>query len=414
MLDSKRVAAFIARKRREQGLTQAQVAEKLGVSYQAVSKWERGTIPNVEIVVELAKLLQVSVDTLLVGGESWFSYEKAGINLESLDAFKRDAASFCAPDGPRVVSVPGYAPPLLDIHFPEMRDPLLMMSANTIGAKCKMAAKYGYTEVVGRDIVNDLIVHTCSAGGHPLALTDSLISGNADQRLLRSLIKGISEACRENGCALLGGSTCIQPQTMRLGEYTLSATMVGVVEKRKVVDGSAIKEGDKVLVMASNGLHTSHYTQMRVLLEKMPQIEKERIEGETFIQHLMKPHPSYYKALRPLLGRPELHGMPVLTIGGLATSRQLHKIMPDGLTAELDLRKLRPLPFFRFLKKVSGYNEEEMVNHQNCGVGLCLIVDKDSAEEVSKEVSQYFDCYELGRVKAGDKKVVLKNHIKWE
>lgn len=414
MLDSKRVAAFISRKRREQGLTQAQVAEKLGVSYQAVSKWERGTIPNVEIVVELAKLLQVSVDTLLAGGESWFSYEKAGIDLASLDAFKGDAASFCEPDGPRVVSVPGYAPPLLDIHFPEMREPVLVMSSNTIGAKCKMAAKYGCTEVVGRDIVNDLIAHTCSAGGYPLALTDNLISGNADQGLLRSLIKGISEACRENECALLGGSTCIQPQTMRLGEYTLSATMIGVVEKRKVIDGSAIKEGDIILVVASNGLHTSHYTQMRVLLEKMPQIEKERIEGETFIQHLMKPHPSYYKALKSLLGRPELHGMPVLTIGGLANSRQLYKIMPDGLTAELDLRKLRPLPFFRFLKKVSGYDESGMLYHHNCGVGLCLIVDKDSAEEIAREVGQHFDCYELGRIKKGSEKIVMKNHAKWE
>ncbi|MEY8575653.1 helix-turn-helix domain-containing protein [Oscillospiraceae bacterium 21-37] len=414
MLDSKRIAAFITRSRREQGLTQAQVAEKLGVSYQAVSKWERGTIPNVEILVELAKLLQVSVDTLLAGGESWFSYEKAGIDLASLDAFKGDAASFCASDGPRAVSVPGYAPPLLDIHFPEMREPVLVMSSNTIGAKCKMAAKYGCTEVVGRDIVNDLITHTCSAGGHPLALTDNLISGNADQGLLRSLIKGISEACRENECALLGGSTCIQPQTMRLGEYTLSATIAGVVEKRKVVDGSAIKEGDIILVVASNGLHTSHYTQMRVLLEKMPQIEKERIEGETFIQHLMKPHPSYYKALKSLLGRPELHGMPVLTIGGLATNRQLYRMMPEGLTAELDLRKLRPLPFFRFLKKVSGYDESDMLYHHNCGVGLCLIVDKDSAEEIAREVGQHFDCYDLGWIKKGSEKIVMKNHVKWE
>lgn len=414
MLDSKRVAAFIAMKRREMGLTQAQVAEKLGVSYQAVSKWERGTVPNVEIVVELAKLLQVSADALLAGGESWFSYEKAGIDLERLRAFKGEAVSYCTTDGFRVIDVPGYAPPLLDIYFPDMREPVLVMNTNTIGAKCKMAAKYGYTEVVGRDIVNDLIAHTCSAGGHPLALTDNLISGNADQELLRSLVKGISEACRENECALLGGSTCIQPQTMRLGEYTLSATMVGVVEKRKVVDGSAIKEGDIILVVASNGLHTSHYTQMRVLLEKMPQIEKQEIEGESFIRHLMRPHPSYYKALKPLLGRPELHGMPVVTIGGLANSRQLYRIMPDGLTAKLDLGKLRPLPFFRFLKKVSGYDESDMLYHHNCGVGLCLIVDKDSAEEIAKEISRHFDCYELGQIKRGSGKIVLKNHVKWE
>lgn len=413
MLDSKRVAAFIARKRREQGLTQAQVAEKLGVSYQAVSKWERGTIPNVEIVVELAKLLQVSVDTLLAGGESWFSYEKAGINLESLRTFKGEAASYCTTDGFRVVDVPGYAPPLLDIHFPDMREPVLVMNTDTIGAKCKLAAKYGYLEVVGRDIVNDLAANVCTAGARPLAFLDSIVGGGMDKELFASLLKGIKQGCEENECAFIGGCTNIQPQTMLPGDYVLTGSIVGAVEKGNILDGTAIRSGDVVLAVASSGLHISHYTQMRLLLDKMPWLETEKVDGETFIQHIMKPQPAYYKALKPLLGREELHGIAHLTVRALVGGH-LCTLMPEGLTSELDLRKLRPLPFFSFLKKVSGYNEEEMVNHQNCGVGLCLIVDKDSAEEISKEIRQYFDCYELGRVKAGDKKVVLKNHIKWE
>jgi len=406
MLDSKRIAAFITMKRKERGMTQAEVAERLGVSFQAVSKWENGTIPNVEILVELARLLHVSTDTLLAGGEEWFSYEKAGIDLETLSDFYETAASFC-----NGLHTSGYHPPLLDIWFPEIQEPVLVMNAVTLGAKCKLAAKYGCTEVVGRDIVNDLVAHTCAGGGHPLALMDNIVSGSADQGLLLSLIKGVSEACQENNCVLLGGSTCIQPQTMRQGEYALSANLVGVAEKRKVLDGNAIKKGDMVLAVASSGLHTSHYTQMRVLLETIPQLEKEKIEGETFIEHIMRPHPVYYKALKPILGCSALHGISVVSVGGL--HRRLRKLIPEGLTAELDLRKLRPLPFFSFLKKALGYNESDMINDHNCGVGLFLIVEHDSAQQIIEQISRHFDCYELGCIKAGTEKVVTKNHVKW-
>lgn len=412
-MDSKRVAAFIAMKRREMGLTQAQVAEKLGVSYQAVSKWERGTVPNVEIVVELAKLLHVSVDTLLAGGESWFSYEKAGIDLERLRAFKGEAAAYCTTGRLRVVDVPGFTPPLLDIHFPDMQEPVLVMNTNTIGAKCKLAAKYGYLEVVGRDIVNDLAANICTAGARPLAFLDSIVGGGMDRELFASLLKGIEQGCEENESAFIGGCTNIQPQTMLPRDYVLTGSLVGVVEKSQILDGTAIRSGDVILAVASSGLHISHYTQMRVLLDKMPWLEAEMVDGETFIQHIMKPQPAYYKALRPLLGRAELHGIAHLTVRALVGGH-LQALLPDGLAAEIDLKKLRPLPFFSFLKRVSGYDEEEMVNHQNCGVGLFLIVDKDSAEEITKEISQHFDCYELGRIKQGREKIVLKNHVKWE
>lgn len=412
MLDNKRIAAFITMKRKERGMTQSEVAEHLGVSYQAVSKWENGTIPNVEILVELARLLQVSVDTLLSGGESWFSYEKAGINLPSLQAFKGEAAAFCTADAPRVVNVPGYAPPLLDIHFPDMQEPVLMMNTDTIGSKCKLAAKYGYLEVVGRDIVNDLVANACTAGAHPLVFLNSIVGGGMDRELFSSLLKGIAEGCEENGCAFVGGSTNIQPQTMQARDYVLSGSIAGVVEKSKILDGTAICKGDIVLAIASNGLHVAHYTQMRVLLDKMPWLETEKIENETFIQHIMKPYPVYYKALKSLLGREELHGIANFTVRGF-TNGHLCTLMPEGLTAELDLRKLRLLPFFRFLKKVTGYDESEMLFHHNCGVGLCLIVAPDSAAEIASHVSQHFDCYELGRVKAGSEKVVTKNHVKW-
>lgn len=407
MLDSKRIAAFITMKRKERGMTQAEVAERLGVSFQAVSKWENGTIPNVEILVELAKLLHVSTDTLLAGGEEWFSYEKVGIDLEALCDFKEIAASFC---GEQHTSA--YHPPLLDISFPEMREPVLVMNSNTIGEKCQLAAKYGYNEVIGQDIVNDLATSICCAGAHPLALLDSIVGGSVNEELFSSLLKGMSDACRENECVLAGGCTNVQPQIMQPEQYVLSANIIGVVERSKVLDGTSIRKGDVVLAISSNGLHSCHYTQMRVLLETIPHIKKEKIEGETFIQHIMKPHPAYYKALKPLLGGEGLHGMAHMTVQGL-TNGNLRKLIPENLTAELDLHKLHPLPFFSFLKRVLGYNESDMINHHNCGVGLFLIVEPDSAQQIIEQVSRHFDCYELGCIKAGTEKIVTKNHVKW-
>ena len=356
-------------------MTQVEVAEKLNVSFQAVSKWENGTVPNVEVLMELSRLLNVSVDTLLTGGEN-ISYEQAGINLKCLSAFRKEAAAYLTTDNAHVMKMPAASAALCDMQLDGIESPLLVMSTAWPGSKCRLAAEYGYNESIGCDMVNDLVCNIVTTGAKPLAVMDCIVSGDAQKETLLSIVKGFSEACKENDCALVGGSTCIQPQTVRKGAYTLSATMMGIISRNRILDGSAIREGDVVLAVESNGPHTAGYTLLSALMEKMPQIKKARVDGKTFIEQIMQPHASYYKAVKPLLGRKCVHGMAHVTIHG-GIKGNLGRLIPEGLCAEIDLNQVQPLPIFSFIKRAGNFPESKMLVTFNCGVGMCIVVSKN-------------------------------------
>lgn len=160
MLDNQKIAAFIAGKRRALGMTQADVAQKLNVSFQAVSKWENGTLPNVEMLVELAELLRVSVDEILSGQEKNdenFSYSKAGVDISYTDAMKREMAAYLKTENPRVLNGLGPFASLYDISFPEISDTVLVLKSEEPGSKQKLAMEYGYSESICHDMINHLV-----------------------------------------------------------------------------------------------------------------------------------------------------------------------------------------------------------------------------------------------------------------
>ena len=151
---------------------------------------------------------------------------------------------------------------------------------------------------------------------------------------MKAFVKGISEACRENECDLVGGETSIQPEVVNPGLYILTSSIAGIVPRDRIIDGSGIREGNKVLAAASNGLHTNGYTLIRFLMEKIPRIKLERIEGETFIEQIMKPHTPYYRAIKTVTRGNGVRGMAHITGGGIEGN--LCRIIPDGLCAEID------------------------------------------------------------------------------
>ncbi len=208
-------------------MTQAEVAEKLKISFQAFSKWENGTLPNVEVLVELAKVLN-------------------GV---------------------------GPFASLYDIGFSNIEDPILVLKSEEPGSKQKLAMEYGYTESICHDMINHLVNDIVVMGAKPLAVLDTIVCGKAEKETIKSFVKGISEACRENECNLVGGETSIQPDVVNSGLYILTSSIEGIVSRSNVIDGTNIHEGDIVLAIASNGLHTNGYTLARLLMEKMPQIK---------------------------------------------------------------------------------------------------------------------------------------------
>lgn len=412
MLDNKKIADFIVGKRRETGMTQAEVAESLQVSFQAVSKWENGTLPNVEMLVKLAGLLHVTVDEILAGQEKSsenFSYRKAGVDISYTDAMKKEMAVYLKTEDTRVLNGFGPFASLYNIDFPEIKNPVLVLKAEEPGSKQKLAMEYGYCESICHDMINHLVNDIAVMGAKPLAVLDTIVCGNAEKETIKSFVKGISEACRENECALVGGETSIQPQVVEKGVYILTSSIAGIISKSAVIDGSAIREGDAVLAVASNGLHTNGYSLVRMLMDKMPQMKLDKVAGETFIEQIMKPHTPYYKAIKTISDK--VRGMAHITGGGIEGN--LCRIIPEGLCAEIELSKIRTLPVFDYMKRMGNIEEEEMLSTFNCGVGLVIVASQENKEAVMESVGKHYDCYEIGNVVPGQKKVAFRGQMRF-
>lgn len=415
MLNSMKVGNFIMRKRKALGMTQQQLADQLNISFQAVSKWENGTAyPNIEILYDLAIALGVTVDEILTGSEreeEGLSYSKAGIDITYTDTIKKEMAKHLETNDKRVMNGLGPFASLYNISFPEIKEPVLVLKSEEPGSKQKLAMEYGYTESICHDMINHLVNDIVVMGAKPLAVLDTIVCGNAEKDTIKTLVKGVSDACRENECSLVGGETSIQPSVVDSGVYVLTSSIAGIVEKDRVIDGTSIQEGDVVLAIASNGLHTNGYSLVRLLMDKLPQIKLDKLDGLTFIEQIMKPHTPYYRAIKDLFTKNIIHGMAHITGGGIEGN--LCRVIPDGLTAEIDLSKLRILSIFKYIRNAGNISDEEMLHTFNCGVGFNIVVREQDKTAVIKHVSQYYDCYEIGRIKRGSQKIAFVNRINW-
>lgn len=415
MLNSVKIGNFIMNKRKELQMTQQQLAERLNISFQAVSKWENGTTyPNIEILYDLAIALGVTVDEILAGSEKQtegLSYSKAGIDITYTDTIKKEMAKHLETTDKRVLNGLGPFASLYDINFSDIEEPVLVLKSEEPGSKQKLAMEYGYTESICHDMINHLVNDIAVMGAKPLAVLDTIVCGNAEKDTIKSLVKGISEACRENECSLVGGETSIQPLVVEHGVYVLTASIAGIIEKSKVIDGSRIENGDAVLAIASNGLHTNGYSLVRLLMDKMPEIKLDKIDGMTFIEQIMKPHTPYYKAIKDLFDKEVIHGMAHITGGGIEGN--LSRVIPEGLCAKIDLSKLRVPEIFKYIRNNGNISDEEMLRTFNCGVGFNLVVPPKYKEAVIRHVSNYYDCYEIGTIVSDKKKISFEKHVNW-
>ena len=414
MLDSVKIGGFISRKRRELGMTQQHLADRLNISVQAVSKWENGsTFPNVELLPELSKAMEVTVDELLSGCEKdgeELSYSKAGVDIAYTDTIKKEMAKHLETRDKRVLNGLGPFASLYDISFPEIKNPVLVLKSEEPGSKQKLAMEYGYTDSICHDMINHLVNDIAVMGAKPLAVLDTIVCGNAEKDTISALVKGVSDACRENECSLVGGETSVQPAVV--GLYVLTSSIAGIVERDRIIDGSALEEGDIVLALASNGLHTNGYSLVRMLMDRMPEIKLEKVDGMTFTEQIMKPHTPYYKALKGIMEKNCVHGMAHITGGGIEGN--LCRVIPDGLSAVIELDKIRTLPVFRFIRQCGNISDKEMLSTFNCGVGFILVVQREAAAQTAAYLSRYYDCYEIGRIRANEQKIVMENKLNWQ
>lgn len=247
-------------------------------------------------------------------------------------------------------------------------------------------------------------------GAKPEAVVDIILCGQLEKAIVVKLVEALAQACREQECSLVGGETSVQPGVLSPGTYMLNACVLGVVDKGKIIDGSRIRIGDRVLAIASNGLHTNGYSLVRRLLEQKPELVDARVGNEEFLDAILRPHMWYYKALRGLFGLAQLHGLAHITGGGIEGN--LNRILPRGMSALVHLDRIQVLPVFDIIRRVGGIADAEMLRTFNMGVGMTAVVDSLAVEELMTHVKgQGLVCYDIGEIVSGDQSVRFQGQL---
>ncbi|MBI5643825.1 MAG: phosphoribosylformylglycinamidine cyclo-ligase [Deltaproteobacteria bacterium] len=302
---------------------------------------------------------------------------------------------------------------LFSARFRNLKDPVLVSSTDGVGTKLMIAFMADKHSSVGIDLVamsvNDILV----SGAEPLFFLDYFATGKLDAKRASLVVKGIAEGCKDAGCALIGGETAEMPGLYKPGEYDLAGFAVGVVDRKKIIDGSKIKAGDKIIGLASSGLHSNGYSLARkVIFEKLGLTVDSTPEGfnSTIGSVLLTPTRIYVKPVLKLLKTYNVLGMAHITGGGF--SDNIPRVLPKGLKAVIT-KGAWPIPqIFTLIQSGGGIEDEEMYRTFNCGIGLVLVVRARDAEGVKKRLKALGESpYVIGEIavkKTHEKEVVVK------
>ena len=330
-------------------------------------------------------------------------YKASGVDIDAGNETDRRIRSLARSTfTPAVLSEIGSFGGLFRLDRDRYREPVLVSSADGVGTKLKVAFMTGRHDTVGADLVNHCVNDILVQGAEPLFFLDYLATGRLAPAVAEQVISGVARACRENGCALIGGETAEMPGFYADGEYDIAGFIVGVVEKANVIDGRAIAPGDVLIGLASAGLHTNGYSLARRVFFDVAGWQPETFVdelGTTIGDALLAPHISYLAVVRPLIEHGLVKGLAHITGGGI--TENLPRTLPDGCAAEIDVRSWRVPPIFRLLEERGTIARDEMFRAFNMGVGLVIVCDGADAEHVISLASAAARV-RLGVVVAGD------------
>jgi phosphoribosylformylglycinamidine cyclo-ligase len=295
-------------------------------------------------------------------------YARSGVDLEAADSAKlrmRDAAR--STHGPEVLEGLGGFGGLFALSPLSMHDPVLVSSIDGVGTKLKVAFALNRHASVGADLVAHCVNDILVCGARPLFFLDYLALGAMDADQAVEVVQGVAAGCREAGCALIGGETAAMPGFYASGEYDLAGCIVGIVERRRLLSGTAIAAGDAVVGFPSLGLHTNGYSLARHVLgeDRLDRFESEL--GSTLGDELLQPHRNYAPAIRPLLEADLVTGMAHITGGGMLDN--LPRVVPGDLQVVLDAATWDILPIFRLIHQRGAVSWAEMARVFNLGIG---------------------------------------------
>ena len=267
---------------------------------------------------------------------------------------------------------------MFEIPLEKYKNPVLISGTDGVGTKLKVAEMLNKHDTIGIDLVamcvNDLIVQ----GAEPLFFLDYYATGSLNPEIATSVIEGIGEGCRQSGCSLIGGETAEMPGMYNGEEYDLAGFCVGIVDKNQVIDGSKVNEGDHIVALGSSGPHSNGYSLIRKVLEKStPSAEQ--------LNSLIEPTRIYVKSILSLANTLQVHAISHITGGGLLEN--IPRVLPDHLSAKLNSNSWSQPEIFKWLQKEGNIDSHEMYRVLNCGVGMVIIISKESSSQAIEHLS---------------------------
>ena len=336
-------------------------------------------------------------------------YRQAGVDIDAGNETVRRIRSLArATFTPGVLSDIGSFGGLFRLDRDRFQDPVLVSSADGVGTKLKVAFMTGRHDTIGADLVNHCINDILVQGAEPLFFLDYLATGRLSPEVAEQVVGGVARACREHGCALIGGETAEMPGFYEDGEYDIAGFIVGAVDRTKIIDGRTIAPGDVLIGLPSSGLHTNGYSLARRVFFDVAGLQPDtfvRELGATAGAALLAPHRCYLPDVRPLLERGHVKGLAHITGGGI--TENLPRILPDGCAAEVDRDAWTVPPIFQFIQDRGNVGRDDMYRTFNMGIGLIVVCTAREAEHVVNTAARAGEpnAVRIGTVVSGDRTV---------
>jgi len=352
----------------------------------------------------------------------YVTYAESGVDIDSGDEMVERIRSYVSSTfGPRVIQSSNSFAGMFRLDYDERlfkknyKNAVLVACTDGVGSKVKLAGEIRRFHTVGIDLVamnvNDMLVQ----GAEPLFFLDYLAVHKLDPAIIAELVKGIAAGCRQADCALIGGETAEMPDIYSPGDFDMAGFAVGVVERKRIVDGTNIRKGDVILGLASSGLHSNGYSLVRNICFKRHTLKMDdtldELDGAMLGDVLLEPTRIYVRSVVKLLAQYKVkrvvHGMAHITGGGMVGN--IPRVLPRGCNAAIR-KTSSPVPkIFTFLQTAGPVAEEEMFRVFNMGIGFVLIVAEDFADSIQRKLTKYGEkVYRIGRITTGTGKVVLR------
>ena len=339
------------------------------------------------------------------------TYADAGVNIDRANRTKQRIKYLAHKTFNRgVLSEIGGFGGLFSVDKKKYRDPVLVSSVDGVGTKLKVAFEMGLHHTVGADLVNHCVNDIAVQGAAPMFFMDYLATGRLEPEVAERVVSGIVDACKQNGCALIGGETAEMPGFYPDGEYDLAGFIVGVVDRDRIITGKNVQVGDVLLGLPSNGLHTNGYSLARKLFFSVarytPDSYVNEIKGKVGTE-LMKIHRSYWPIMRRMIEADAVSAMAHITGGGI--TENLPRVLPKGTGAVVEIHSWPVPPIFEHLQALGNVPQQEMLRTFNMGIGMILVVP---AKKFKKAQTILERCgekgYTIGRIVKGERKVAYQ------